>query len=125
MKKTFFTLLLGSSTLVFAAGSCDAPTNDFDGIYCLNKSYQESDDELNRNFKKLRTLLDLNGKEALKTTQLAWIEHRNHECSERIKGDFYVNLECATKMSLERSQFLQERLRECISAGGCQNSQLR
>jgi len=44
-------------------------------------------------------------------------------CCWRGKGAFYVNLQCATGTTIKRSQFLQDRLRECTSAG-CQNSKL-
>ncbi len=123
MQKLLFTLFFGSTALLFANSSCDVPKNDFDGLYCLNKVYQEADKELNENFKNLRTRLDANGKGALKAGQLVWIDSRNNQCSKRVDNNFYVNLDCATKMTIQRSQFLQDRLRECVSSG-CQNSKL-
>ena len=36
-------------------------------------------------------------------------------------GNLYVNLNCATKTTISRVQFLQDRLRECNSAC-CMNS---
>ncbi len=116
--------MLCSAGSAFANSACDAPKNDFDGLYCLNKVYQEADKELNENYKKLSAALDANGKKALKTGQLAWIESRNSSCSKREGNDFYVNLDCATNTTIRRSQFLQDRIRECSSAG-CQNSKLQ
>ena len=123
MKKTVLALLLCSSSAAFANSACDAPKDDFDGLYCLNKVYQEADKELNENYKKLNSKLDSDGKKALKSGQLSWIENRNNNCSKRESTGFYVNLNCATSTTIQRSQFLQDRIRECASAG-CQNSKL-
>lgn len=123
MKKILAALLLSLSGTAFANSACDTPKNDFDGLYCLNKVYQEADKELNENYKGLSAKLDANGKKALKSGQLAWIKDRDSSCSRQEGSAFYVNLECATNTTIKRSQFLQDRLRECASAG-CQNSKL-
>jgi uncharacterized protein YecT (DUF1311 family) len=123
MKKMLFALLFCSSGAVFANSACDAPKNDFDGLYCLNKVYQEADKELNDNYKTLSSKLDSAGKKALKSGQLSWIQDRNNNCSKREATEFFVNLDCATSKTISRSQFLQDRIREC-SSSGCQNSKL-
>lgn len=110
-------LLAGVPSLAQAQVACDKPRDDFDGLYCLNKVYQEADRELNENYQRLTAQLDNNGKAALKTGQLAWIEKRNRECSRREDGRFFVNLSCATDTTIQRSRFLQDRLRECASTG--------
>ncbi len=106
-----------------AGSACDNPKNDFDGLYCLSKIYQESDKELNTNYKSLATLLDKSAKTQLKRGQLEWMRNRNSECSRRDGDEFFVNLECATNTTIERAQFLQDRIRECKSSG-CLNSSL-
>ena len=118
MNKIIATLLFCASGAAFANSACDVPKNDFDGLYCLNKVYQEADKELNTNYQAL------NGKLALKAGQLAWIQSRNNSCSKRESTGFYVNLDCATNTTIKRSQFLQDRVRECASSG-CQNSKLK
>ena len=123
MKKTILALLLCSSNMAFANSACDTPKDDFDGLYCLNKVYQEADKELNENYKKLNTKLDSVGKKSLKSGHLSWMADRNNTCSKRDSSGFYVNLNCATSTTIKRSQFLQDRARECASAG-CQNSKL-
>ncbi|MCC7596661.1 DUF1311 domain-containing protein [Janthinobacterium sp. FW305-129] len=123
MKKFMLALLVFASGSAFANSACDTPRNDFDGLYCLNKVYQEADKELNANYKKLSAQLDAAGKQKLKSGQLAWISNRNQNCSKRESSGFYVNLDCATQTTIERAQFLQDRVRECVSAG-CQNSKL-
>lgn len=126
MKTTLIALFLGLSTagMAYANSNCDKPTNDFDGLYCLNKVYIEADKELNENYKKLVSKLDTSGKSALKTGQLSWIKERNDTCSKKESDGFYVNLRCATDKTISRAQFLQDRVRECASAG-CQNSKLQ
>ena len=117
-------MLFCASGAAFANSACDVPKNDFDGLYCLNKVYQEADKELNTNYQALSAKLDADGKKSLKTGQLAWIQSRNSSCSKRESTGFYVNLDCATNTTIKRSQFLQDRVRECASAG-CQNSKLK
>lgn len=123
MKRLILAVLLCATGAAQANSACDKPRKDFDGLYCLNKVYQEADKELNENFSKLNGKLDADGKKRLKSGQLGWIEERNGSCSRREGSAFYVDLDCATKTTIQRSQFLQDRLRECTSAG-CQNSKL-
>jgi uncharacterized protein YecT (DUF1311 family) len=123
MKRWMIALLLCTPGAAFANSACDKPKNDFDGLYCLNKVYQEADKELNDNYSKLNGKLDSEGKKALKAGQLAWIRERNQNCSRHEGDQFYVNLNCAADTTIKRSQFLQDRLRECLSSG-CQNSRL-
>lgn len=124
MKRIILALLLSASGAAFANSACDQPKNDFDGLYCLNKVYQEADKELNANYQKLTPKLDADGKKALKQGQLAWIQDRNKSCSKAEADRFYVDLQCASSKTIARAQFLQDRVRECTSAG-CQNSKLQ
>jgi uncharacterized protein YecT (DUF1311 family) len=124
MKRLLLAALLCVSGAAFANSACDKPKNDFDGLYCLNKVYQEADHELNENYQKLAAKLDADGKKALKKGQLAWIRNRNESCSKLETGRFFVDLQCATGTTISRAQFLQDRTRECVSSG-CQNSKLQ
>ena len=123
MKRYVVALLMCIAGPAFANSACDQPKQDFDGLYCLNKVYHEADKELNQNFQKLNAQLNPGGKKQLKAGQLAWISKRNKNCSRSEGNEFFVNLECATDTTIQRSQFLQDRIRECASAG-CQNSKL-
>jgi uncharacterized protein YecT (DUF1311 family) len=123
MKNLYALLLLFLPVLAFANSACDRPQNNFDGLYCLNKVYQQADKELNDAYKKLKNQLDKNGSELLKAGQLVWIQQRNDNCSKLETGQFYVNLDCATNTTVERLRFIQDRSREC-SSSGCQNSKL-
>lgn len=124
MKHVLLAALLCVTASAYANSACDQPKNDFDGLYCLNKVYQEADKELNENYKRLSGSLDAAGKARLKSGQLAWIKERNGSCSKREADGFYVNLDCAADTTIARSRFLQDRIRECASAG-CQNSKLQ
>lgn len=123
MKTLFAALLVLASGTAFANSACDKPKNNFDGLYCLNKVWQEADKELNASYQKVSAQLDADGKKALKKGQLAWIANRNSTCSRLEGSEFLVNLECATNTTIDRVRFLQDRARECSSAG-CQNSKL-
>ncbi|PID77655.1 MAG: hypothetical protein CSB24_00465 [Deltaproteobacteria bacterium] len=106
------------------ADNCDNPKDDFDGLYCLNKVYQEADKELNSSYKTLRTFLNAGQKEKLVKTQRAWIEERNSKCSYRDEENgFFVNLDCTAEMTISRTNELNDRIREC-KATGCQESKL-
>jgi uncharacterized protein YecT (DUF1311 family) len=111
------------STQAVADSACDKPRNDFDGLYCLSKVYQQADIDLNSVFTRLRGKLDAAGKEALRTSQLAWLKTRDQGCSKHEDSGFYVNLACATQTTTNRTEFLQSRYRECISSG-CMNSRI-
>ncbi len=124
MTRTLITLaLLCLGTNALANSACDKPRDDFDGLYCLNKVYQEADKELNENYKALVGQLDADGKAKLKKGQIGWIKERNNECSRKDDTGFYVNLSCATEKTISRAQFLKDRSRECVSSG-CMNSKL-
>ena len=110
--------------LARADSSCDKPRNGFDGIYCLSKVYQQSDADLNAAFSQLNGKLDGPGRDALRTSQIAWLQLRDRDCSKHDPSGFYVNLACATRTTISRTEFLQSRYRECISSG-CMNSRLK
>lgn len=116
-------LALCASGAASANSACDTPKDDCDGLYCLNKVYQEADRELNVKYRKLSSLLDAGGRAALKDSQLLWIKDRNDRCSTREARGFFVNLDCATGTTIKRAQDLQDRVRECTSSG-CRNSRL-
>ncbi|WP_346837722.1 lysozyme inhibitor LprI family protein [Microbulbifer sp. SAOS-129_SWC] len=122
MKNVLLFIAILISSPVFA-DNCDKPRDDFDGLYCLNKVYQESDKELNTAYVELRSFLTNQEKNRLKTTQVSWIKRRNRACSVHKNGQFFVSLQCTTSMTVARTNQLQDRIREC-KAIGCQKSKL-
>lgn len=109
------------SSAVFA-DNCDQVKEGFDGLYCLQKVYFQADKELNDSYKKLNTLIDAKLKKKLKETQLTWIQERNTECSWKDERGSFVNMDCAKNKTVSRTNFLNDRIRECKSTG-CQPSE--
>lgn len=105
------------------ADNCDKPRDDFDGLYCLNKIYQEADKELNVAYKELREHLNEEQKGKLKRSQISWMKKRNSNCSFKKDGSFFVSLGCTTQTTVARTNELKARTREC-KATGCQSSKL-
>lgn len=122
MKKIFLSLFLIFPTLVFA-DNCNNPSNDFDGLYCLNKVYIQADADLNKSYKKLKKYLSKAGRSKLRSGQKEWINERNADCSYHKNGQFFVSLRCATDTTIDRTNFLNDRIREC-KATGCQTRKL-
>jgi len=123
-------MIKGSLTLIVMLwatttwADCNKTTSDYDVVYCGAKLYLQADKELNDHYQTLVSKLNPEGKRLLKTGQLAWIETRNQQCTERRGNSILVNLDCATQTTVERTQFLTDRHRECVSTG-CMNSKLR
>jgi len=103
---------------------CIKTTSDYDVVYCGTKLYLQADKDLNDVYHQLVGKLNTDGKQLLKTGQLAWIETRNHQCTETRGNTILVDLDCAARTTVERTQFLTDRQRECLSTG-CMNSKLR
>jgi uncharacterized protein YecT (DUF1311 family) len=123
MKRLFLLLVLAVAGPAFANSACDHVSNDFDGLYCLNKIYLQADADLNAAYKALVAKLDAAGRATLRQHQLQWLAERNVSCSMHKDGAFYVDLDCATRVTIERVRFLQDRGRECASSG-CMDSRL-
>ncbi|HHC74843.1 MAG TPA: DUF1311 domain-containing protein [Thiothrix sp.] len=124
MKKVYLaTLALAALPFTAFADNCDQPRDDFDNLYCLNKVYIQADKDLNTAYKALRGYLNSSEKKTLKTGQIEWINHRNDDCSDYNDRGFFVNLRCAADTTIDRTNFLQDRIREC-KATGCQPSKL-
>jgi uncharacterized protein YecT (DUF1311 family) len=121
-------LLLSLSVMLFPglalANGCENPRNSYDAVHCEQKIYQKADDDLNKTYKQLIAKLDKEGKKILKHEQLAWIRERDTECTmHSADAGEVIQTGCMTTKTTERTNFLQERYRECVTAG-CMNSRL-
>jgi len=123
MKRLLALILVAAAGPAFANSACDRVSNDFDGLNCLGKLYQQADADLNVAYKSLIAKLDGNGRTTLRQHQLQWLAERNVSCSLHQGGAFYVDLDCAKRVTIERARFLQDRVNECISSG-CINNHL-
>ena len=123
MKRLLACLALLAAGPAFADSACDHVTNDFDGLYCLNKVYQQADADLNAAYKDLVAKIGADARATLRQHQLQWMAERNASCSRHEGTSFFVDLDCATRVTIDRTRFLQDRVRECVSSG-CMNSRL-
>ena len=105
------------SSLAFA-GSCDNPSNDFDGVYCLTKNYLAADAQLNDAYSELRSRLTDAQKQDLKIGQIRWITERNTTCSATRNGRFFIELDLATQSTLTRLAYLKNELQKHPKPGG-------
>ena len=103
------------------ADNCDKVRNTYDDIYCTNKIYASADADLNKNYQQLRHQLNETQQKILKKSQLAWIHHRDAECTDDQKNS--VSVQCRLTTTQERNHWLEERLRECQTVG-CKTTRL-
>ncbi|MFC3579490.1 lysozyme inhibitor LprI family protein [Sphingomonas hylomeconis] len=104
--------------------SCDNPTSDFDNVYCERKVYMQADSELNTAYAKLRAKLGPADRTAVLRSQRAWIRERDGACNRTDDENIKIDLVCAKRMTIDRTNWLNDRLREC-SSSGCRSSRLR
>ena len=122
MKNTLILVMLLFATSAWA--DCEKTKSDYDVVYCSTKIYIQADKELNESYKNLSEKLDMEGRKLLKEAQLDWIRSRNKNCSESRGTEILLDMDCAANTTIERTQFLNDRHRECVSAG-CMNSKLQ
>jgi len=132
MRRIALILVLGMSAPMLPAAavaapaktaSCDNPRTDFDTLYCERKVYMQADSDLNLVYNKLRARLNPNDKRTLLTAQRAWIRERDDECGVTEDSTIRVDIECAKTKTIARTNWLNDRLRECTSSG-CRSSLL-
>lgn len=121
MQKFIFGLIVGALSTTIYADNCDKTRNTYDDIYCTNKIYASADADLNKNYQLLRTQLNQTQQKILKKSQLAWIRHRDAECTDDQQNS--VNVECRLNTTQQRNHWLLERLRECQTVG-CKTTRL-
>ncbi|NNP68168.1 lysozyme inhibitor LprI family protein [Acinetobacter sp. C32I] len=121
MHKIIFGLICGAMATLSYADNCENARNTYDDIYCTNKIFASADADLNKNYQQLRKQLSDTQQKILKKSQLAWIRHRDAECSDDSKSTVYV--QCQLNATQERNNWLQERIRECQTVG-CKTTRL-
>ena len=132
MRRLALILALGISAPVLPAAavaapaktaSCDNPRTDFDNLYCERKVFMQADTDLNSAYNKLRARLNATDKRTLLTAQRGWIRERDEECGATDDETIRVDIECAKTKTIARTNWLNDRLRECTSSG-CRSSLL-
>ncbi|GHG32370.1 hypothetical protein GCM10017784_27440 [Deinococcus indicus] len=108
-----------------AQQSCNAPAGTFDRVYCDAKLLIRADDELNVTYQKLLKRLTPQAQQTLRQTQRNWMKERDSTCVDvDPRWGSVVYSDCAARKTADRLNFLNDRLRECLSTG-CQPSKLR
>ena len=82
MRKIILGLICGALAPLSYADNCDKARNTYDDIYCTNKIYASADADLNKNYQQLRHQLNETQQKILKKSQLAWIRHRDAQCTD-------------------------------------------
>lgn len=125
-KKTMLLLVLGSifSATPAFADNCDNARNTFDEFYCKDKLYQQADKDLNTAYGELSRKLSANDRKTLKEIQLDWMHERDTQCIEKRDDEVVLFVNCRLNRTVDQTNFLNQRLRECKSTG-CQPSRLR
>lgn len=120
-------LLVGSSVVTGTAqaqSNCNTALNGFEDVYCASKVFIRADDDLNAVYQKLVKRLSPSAQATLRRTQRAWVAGRNSDCSEDGgKLGTVISMGCAVDKTTSRTNFLNDRLRECLSSG-CQPAKL-
>ncbi len=116
--------LMGLAAQAGAQNNCDGNTNDFDAVYCLSKVFVQADADLNTAYTKLRAQLNPAARTKLRDLERAWISRRNTECVGDSDRGRLVYVDCAVQMTVDRANFLNDRVRECATSG-CRVSALR
>lgn len=120
-------LVFGGSAVTGAAraqSNCNTTLNGFEDVYCASKVFIRADDDLNAVYQKLVRRLSPAAQATLRRTQRTWVAGRNSDCSEQdSKLGTVISMGCAVDKTTSRTNFLNDRLRECLSSG-CQPAKL-
>lgn len=116
----------GVATVAAAAGTsnCNRPNSDFDTIYCERKVFMQADNDLNAVYAKLRARLNTADQLSLRTGQRAWIRKRDDQCGRTDDENIRIDIKCAKRVTIDRTNWLNDRVRECTSSG-CRSRLLR
>lgn len=112
--------LIGYCPAPWATGECDKYLTPYDKTYCYAKLFLESDKELNDTYKKLRSVVKESTKTSLTQVQRDWISYRDEHCQPR-QGQ--INVDCNYTVNRERTQYLNDRFREC-KVGTCRDDMI-
>lgn len=124
MKKLLLGLGLAAVCLTAHADNCDHTRNSLDAIHCSNIIYQKADKELNTVYKQLTKKLSVANKKTLRSGQLRWIKQRDQACTmNSVDMGEVIDSACLLDQTTSRTNWLNDRLRECTTVG-CMASKL-
>ncbi len=124
IKKLLLGLGLVSICLAAHADNCDHARNSLDAIHCNNIIYQKADKELNSTYQQLVKKLKVNEKKTLRSAQIRWIKQRDQACTmNSVDMREVIDSACLLDQTTSRTNWLNDRLRECNTVG-CMKSKL-
>jgi uncharacterized protein YecT (DUF1311 family) len=112
--KLFAAAVLTCVPFAATAGACDNVAQNDRLVQCLGGEYVKADAELNRVYGSLFARLDADGKDTLKSSQLAWLRYRDKDCELRASasagGQAYqpTYIGCQTEKTKRRTAELKE-----------------
>lgn len=110
-------IIWGISSMAWAA-NCDQTRNSLDAVHCSNLVYQQADQELNKTYKALMGKLKTTDKKHLRTLQRQWITQRDQACTmQSVDMGEVINSSCLLDQTTARTNWLNDRLRECKTVG--------
>ena len=128
MKNLGLALVVGLGLLGAAmsaqADNCDNTRNSLDAVHCSNIVYEKADKELNATYKQLMQKLNANDKKTLRSAQIRWIKQRDQSCTvNSVDMGEVIDSACLLDQTTDRTNWLNDRLRECKTVG-CMRSKL-
>lgn len=124
MKNQLLALGLSMLCMTAYADNCDHARNSLDAVHCSNLVYQKADKELNATYKQLMQKLSTADKKTLRTAQLSWIKNRDKTCTmNSVDMGEVIDSACLLDQTTARTNWLNDRLRECKTVG-CMRSKL-
>ena len=124
LKKALLVASLSIVSLSAWADNCDNARNDFDEFYCKDKLYLQADRDLNQAYGALMKALPSSARPTLKSVQLDCMRERDRACIDKRDGEIVLYVNCRLNRTVNQTNFLNDRLRECKSTG-CQPSRLQ
>jgi uncharacterized protein YecT (DUF1311 family) len=127
MKTKFIAALIASTTFALisnvANAGCENPRPGYDEVYCMAKLFMESDNELNKAYRDLGSLLTTDQKKTLKSRQVQWIKYREKKCFQESNRGGIISVSCNFQVNKSRTKFLLDRITEC-KIGACKSSEI-
>jgi uncharacterized protein YecT (DUF1311 family) len=100
--------------LLACAGCCNPRAaydqSAYDQEYRRAQDFQAADQTLNQVYQQLWSVLDPQRQARLRGSQMAWIRHRNQACTIRAHSDIYINFDCVTRATEQRTVVLTAML---------------
>lgn len=93
-----------------ARADCAGVLSDFDMGLCQAQAFNDADRSLNQAYQQLFTTLPSGQQTQLRHDELGWIGRRDQQCAASLHGNFYIDFNCVTNVTLARLSVLKAQL---------------